>query len=356
MGNVDIEELRRRIDELDLKLVQLLNERAGLAQQIGRAKHENSAPCFVPSRERQVFDRIQQANQGPLPDEALVSIYREIVAASRILERPMVVAYFGPPGTFTHLATQKKFGPLAKTIPAVTVEEVFRLVGKEEADFGVVPMENSTEGVESVTLDMFFQFDLRICAELYLDIHQCLLSNSPLEKITRIYSHRQALAQSRDWIKKCLPEALVTEVSSTSRAAEMAVAEPGSAAIGAESAASLYGLEIQARQIEDVPGNRTRFLMIGRMDSKPSGRDKTTIMFSVRHRAGALYRSLGALDRSSVNMTMIESRPTRLTPWEYLFFIDVQGHQHDPPVAAALEEMREECLFLKVLGSYPEAE
>jgi chorismate mutase/prephenate dehydratase len=351
-----IEKNRQEIDRLDAQILDLLNRRAKAALEIGKAKKKQAADAFVPWRERQVLERLAKRNKGPLSDAAVLSIYRQIIAASRQLLGPTKVAYFGPQGTFTHIAALQKFGELADLRPIDSIADVFAEVEKGNADYGVVPMENSTEGVIRPTLDMFVESSLSICAEIYLDIAQHLLSNSPFEQITRIYSMPQPFAQCRTWIKTNLPRAELVEVASTAKAAQIAAKEPGAAAIGTDLAARLYKLKIVREHIEDTSSNRTRFLVIGQAESRPSGKDKTSIMFSVKHQAGALYRTLAVLDKYDINMTMIESRPTRQKPWEYIFFVDFLGHQDEPRVAKALEHLREGSLFLRVLGSYPEAE
>jgi chorismate mutase/prephenate dehydratase len=354
---MSIQRERAAIDEIDDQILALLNERAKLALAIGREKRRRARAQFSPARERQVFDRLVAGNAGPLPDEGLLSIYREIIAVHRQLELPASIAYLGPAGTFTHMAVLRKFGARAEASAAESIADVFNQVEKGSATFGVVPMENSTEGVINDTLDMFVESSLDICAEIYLDIDHYLVSRSAIEEVTRIYSMRQPLAQCRVWVKTNLPRAELQEVASTARAAQLAAQEPGAAAIATKLAASLYDLNVIGEKIQDSPHNRTRFLVVGRAPApERSGHDKTSIMFSVRHQAGALYRALAALDKYDINMTMIESRPTKKTPWEYIFFVDIQGHIGDAPVAKALEHLGGATLFMRVLGSYPEAE
>jgi len=354
---MSIEHERAAIDKIDDQILALLNERAKLALTISREKRRRASAQFSPARERQIFDRLIAANAGPLPAEGLLSIYREIIAVHRQLELPASIAYLGPAGTFTHMAVLRKFGARADASPAESIADVFNQVEKGSATFGVVPMENSTEGVINDTLDMFVESALDICAEIYLDIDHYLVSRSAIEEVTRIYSMRQPLAQCRVWVKTNLPRAELQEMASTARAAQLAAQEPGSAAIATKLAASLYDLNLIGEKIQDSPHNRTRFLVVGRAPQpERSGHDKTSIMFSVRHEAGALYRALAVLDKYDINMTMIESRPTKKTPWEYIFFVDIQGHIADPPVAEALEHLRGATLFMRMLGSYPEAE
>ncbi|KPJ64647.1 hypothetical protein AMK68_01015 [candidate division KD3-62 bacterium DG_56] len=351
-----IEELRSKIDDLDRRIVDLLNERATLARKIARRKRERKTDPFVPARERQVFDSIVAHNPGPLPDQAVVDIYRAVIAAMRSLEHPLRIVYWGPPGSFTQMAALRKFGSLPDTRAMAQVEDIFSEIEKRGADYGVVPMENSTEGAVRATLDMFFNSNLRICSEIYLDIEHYLLGHGGAEDIKRVYSNPQVLAQCRGWLRGHLPDAELIEVATSSRGAERAAREPDSGAIGTALAAELYGLKIISERIEDLPGNRTRFLVIGHTESEPSGKDKTSIMFSVPHRPGALHEALGVLEKYDINMTMIEARPGRQQPFEYVFFIDFQGHADDPHVAKAVAQLQDTCLFLKVLGSYPEAE
>jgi len=353
---MDIEELRARIDEIDERILALLAERGELAQAIAKAKQEKSATAFVPSRERQIMERVVALNRGPLSGEAIRAIYEQIIAACRVLESPLSVAYLGPAGSFSHLAVRRKFGADAMLLPFATVEEVFAAVEKKKVNFGVAPVENSIAGVERSTLDRFVGSVVQICAEHYVEIEHHLLSNSPLDKIKRVYSHPQALEQCRGWLMTNLAGAEMVEVSSTSRAAQLAASEPTAAAVGPELAASLYHLPIVASSIQDRPDNRTRFLIIGEVPAEPSGKDKTSLLFSVPHRAGALWEALGVFQRHGINMTMIESRPTKQTPWEYVFFVDVQGHAAEELLSAALQELAAHTSFLKVLGSYPEAE
>lgn len=351
-----IEEFRKEIDDLDRRIVDLLNERATLARKIARRKRERKSEPFVPARERQVFDSILARNQGPLPDQAITDIYRAVIAAMRSLEHPLKIVYWGPPGSFTQMAALRKFGSLPGMRAMAQVEDIFSEVEKRRADYGVVPMENSTEGAVRPTLDMFFNSNLRICSEIYLDIEHYLLGHGLLKDIKRVYSNPQVLAQCRGWLRSHLPEAELIEVPTSSRGAERAAQEPESGAIGTALAAELYGLKVVSERIEDLPGNRTRFLVIGHTEGEPSGKDKTSIMFSVPHRPGALHEALGVLNKYDINMTMIEARPGRQQPFEYVFFIDFQGHADDPHVAKAVAALKQTCLFLKVLGAYPEAE
>lgn len=355
-----IDDHRRRIDALDVEIVRLLNERAECARLIGESKARADRIAYVPDRERQVLERVSACNTGPLSDTALHFIYREIISACRALERPMTVAYWGPPASNTHVAARQRFGAQAEFLETGSVTEVFNQVQRGKADFGVVPVENSTEGVIAHTLDMFLQCDLQIGSEIYVPIQHNLLSNaSSLEKLKRVYTMFQATAQCREWIESQLGHVELVEATTTARGAALAAQDPEAGAIANLAAAEYYGLNVLAEHIEDNPRNRTRFWVIGRIQPPPSGRDKTSILFSVRHEPGALAHALAAFERYKVSLTFIESRPTKQTPWEYVFFVDVQGHTEEGPDNAlqkALAQLKKLCLFVRVLGSYPEAE
>jgi chorismate mutase / prephenate dehydratase len=357
---MDIQSLREQIDALDREIVTRLNRRAELARQIGALKADQEVEAFDPAREQEVIARVWAANAGPLPDRALESIYREIVSSCRALEKPLSIAYWGPPASNTHVASLARFGRQARYAACDSIAAVFADVEKETADYGVVPVENSTEGIVSYTLDMFLESDLKICAELYVQIsHNLLSSCASLDEVTRIYTMPQATAQCRRWLDRHAGEIERRDVTTTARAAELAAGEPGAAAIANSAAAEQYGLRILAERIEDNPRNRTRFLVLGRTASPPTGRDKTSLLFSVRHEAGELIRALAAFEKHDLNLTLIESRPTKQNPWEYVFFVDVAGHVDDPTnpaVRRALELFRERTLFVKLLGSYPESE
>lgn len=356
---MNIDDHRKAIDELDQRIVTLISERASHAQAIGRAKAAQAAEAFAPAREQQVFDRLQAINPGPLPDGALHAIYREIISACRALERVLTIAYWGPAGSNTHVAALTRFGHGAQLIPQESIAAVFTEVEKEKADYGVVPVENSTEGIVSYTFDTFLDSDLQVCAEVHLPIRHSIVSKAgSLSEVRRLYTMFQATAQCRGWLARHLPQAELVEVTTTARAAQIAAGEPEAAAIANTVAAEAYGLTVLAEGIEDSARNYTRFFVLGRTQPPPTGRDKTSILFSVRHEAGALIRALAAFEKYDLNLTMIQSRPTKLTPWEYVFFVDVVGHVEDPgdsPLRRALALFRERCLFVRVLGSYPES-
>jgi chorismate mutase/prephenate dehydratase len=351
-----LDEWRSRIDEIDRQLLGLLNQRAQLAREIGRAKLDSGRPVFVPEREQEILEDLVRLNPGPLPAAAVRAIWSEILSASRSLQRPFRVAYFGPPGTNTHVAAVRHFGESAEYVPVRGIPEVFEAVERERTDVGVVPVENSTEGSVSHTLDGFTESALSICGEVLLEIHHHLLSRAAdLPEIKRVASHPQALAQCRAWLDHHLPHAEVVETASTSAAAEQAVLDATVAAVASELAARLYGLPVLRERIEDHVGNVTRFLVIGRQAPARTGRDKTSILFTIRDEVGTLYRILEPLAAARLNLTRIESRPTRRRPWDYVFFVDFEGHRDDPVTQGVLAAVRERCLFVKVLGSYPMA-
>ena len=354
---MSLQDLRRKIDAVDTRILELLSERARLAQEVGLSKTRTASQFFAPERERQIFERLGSENPGPFPTSAIRAIYREIISASRALEAQLRVAYLGPPGTISHRAARDKFGTSSELISVDTIPEVFGRVERGEAEYGIVPVENSTEGIVPYTLDMFARTRLKVCAELFVPVSHFLATNAEdISTVTRLYAHPQAFAQSRNWLRENLHKVDVIDASSNARAAQLALDDTGSAAITTDIAAELYGLRVAASRIEDSPHNRTRFLVIGENEPQPSGKDKTSIFFSVQHRAGALMRAMAALDAHDVNLTMIESRPTKQMPWEYVFFLDFQGHVKEERVSRALRHLSEQSLFVTVLGSYPEAD
>ena len=352
-----LDELRQEIDALDAAILDLLSDRARVVQEVGRTKSRTAAQYFAPERERRIFDRLDSLNKGPLGNMAIHAIYREIISASRALEIPLAIAYLGPPGTFSHQAALKKFGASTEPKPVDTIPDVFAAVERGDAHYGVVPVENSTEGVVPYTLDMFSQTRLKICAEVFVPIHHHLATRaSSLKEIRRIYAHPQSSAQSRTYLRENFPKIEIVEVSSNSKSAQMAALDSEGAAICTDIAAEIYGIPIIARHIEDSAHNRTRFLVIGENEPQLSGKDKTSIVFSVPSVAGALLRAMVAFDAYGINLTMIESRPTKENPWEYNFFIDFQAHVKEDHAARALKMLAERATYVTVLGSYPEAE
>lgn len=354
MQNQKIQELRKKIDELDNTLVDLLNERAKIVIEVGNVKKTEKLDFHSPSREREILDRLTSLNKGPFPESTLRAVYREILSSSLSLERPLKVAYLGPRATFTHQAVMQQFGFAAQDVPVETIKDVFNEVERGRADYGVVPIENSTSGAVIYTLDMFIDSDLKISAEIALEVTQHLMNRSgKIEDIKRIYTIPPAAAQCRQWIEKNLPGVPVLDAPSTARAAEMAVDDQAVGAIASEMAALLYGLQIAGRKIEDSASNITRFLVIAPKSPGKTGRDKTSIMFSIKDKVGALYSMLAPFAEAGINLNRLDARPSGRKVWDYIFFLDMEGHIEDEKVAAAIEHLRVDCMFLKILGSYP---
>jgi chorismate mutase / prephenate dehydratase len=349
-------ELRQAIDALDDELLRLLNERARLVTEVGVLKAQLKQPFYVPERERQILERLAQANSGPFPTEALRPVFSEIISACLSLEHPLKVAFLGPEATFTHMAARTRFGLSARYVPAATVAGVFAEVEKGTADLGVVPIENSTEGVVNSTLDVLIDSELSITAEIATEVSHCLLTRSgTLDGVQKVYSHPQALAQCRHWLSSNLPNVAQIEVASTALAARLTRDDQVAAAVASELAGQLYDLKVARKKIEDEVRNVTRFLVIGREPAPPTGRDKTSILFSLKDAAGVLFRVLSPLADAGLNLSRIESRPSRKKLWDYVFFIDVDGHTVEPAVQSALQALESTCEFVKVLGSYPRA-
>ncbi len=351
--------LREQIDSLDATLLQQINARAQLARQVGSLK---VGQAYRPEREAQVLTRIKSLNQGPLAGETVAKLFREIMSACLAIERPITVAYLGPKGTFSEKAALKHFGLEAELLPCPTIDEVYRTTESHAADFGVVPVENSTEGAVGRTLDLMPSTSLKACGEVVVRIHQNLMLKAPVEKladslatIKRVYSHGQSLAQCHEWLNHNLPHAERIQVSSNAEAARKAADEPGSAAVAGDSAAEAYGLTIVAANIEDEPNNTTRFLILGDYEPKAAARNKTSMVLSAPNTSGAVYKMLTPFAQRGVSMCKFESRPSKIAIWEYLFFVDIEGHRDDSNVAEALEEIKNIAGFLKIVGSYPEA-
>ena len=351
-----IDDLRKKIDEIDSQILKQLNRRAELVIEVGRVKAEQNLDFHAPQREEEIYTRLTGENTGPFPSQAVRPVFREVISACLSLEHPLRVAYLGPRATFSHLAAMERFGLSAQFLAVRSIGDVFAEVEKGNADYGVVPVENSTEGIVSHTLDRFVDSSLLICGEVVVETGLHLMGRaSSLGEIRQIYSHPHALAEARKWLETHSPHLPVVETSSTASAAETAASEPGAAAIASELAASLYGLNILQRRIEDHPNNLTRFLVIGRKATAPTAADKTSILFSIKDRVGALHRMLLPFADHEVNLTKIESRPSKQRVWEYVFYVDFEGNAGEPRVQRALETLRDECIFLKVLGSYPRA-
>jgi chorismate mutase/prephenate dehydratase len=346
--------LRKKIDSLDEQILHLLNQRAEVALEVGRVKSETRRDPYNPQREEEILKRLESQNSGPFPRKAVSSVFQEIISACRSLEVELTVVYLGPPATHTHLAAIERFGTSIHAFPTESIEEVFDAVERGRASFGVVPIENSTEGVVNRTLDRFIESEVKICGEILIRISHDLLSRSGSpEKIRKIYSHPQALAQCRQWLRKRFPQVALSETTSTARAAQLAAEDEEAAAISSSLAAHLYGLKVVESRIEDYLHNYTRFLVLGRQMMERTGRDKTSLLFSISHSPGSLYEILKPFSAKAINLTKIESRPIKDKPWEYVFFLDFEGHGADRQVQEALTEMKREVLFFKLLGSYP---
>ena len=354
MSDDKLTPLRARIDAIDKQILELLNQRAGVAQEVGHVKAETNAPVFRPEREMQVLRNVAQRNPGPLAAGDVQTIFREIMSACRALEKRVTVAYLGPVGTFSEQAVYQQFGHAVEGMPCASIDEVFRAAEAGTADFGVVPVENSTEGAINRTLDLLLQTPLTISGEVSLPVHHSLMTaTGAMTGITRICAHPQALAQCQAWLNQHHPSIERQPVSSNGEAARMAAEDPSVAAIAGEIAGEKHGLQVVSAHIQDDPHNRTRFAVVGRLRTSPSGHDHTSLVLSVANKAGAVYNLLAPLAKHGVSMTRFESRPARMGTWEYYFYVDVEGHSDDERMARALVELKENAAFFKVLGSYP---
>ncbi len=350
---MSLDELRKKIDSIDSKLVDLLNERAQVVVEIGREKGKTDTSIYAPAREKAVLDKIKRENKGPLPDKTIAAIWRELMSGSFFLERPLRIAYLGPQGSFSHSAALLKFGRSVEYEAVTDITTIFEEVSKSHSDLGVVPVQNSSGGGIGETMDAFVDSDVMICAEVYMAIHHNLLANCAFEDIEKVYSKPEVFAQCHKWLSSTFEENKTISVASTARAAQMAASEENAAAIGSTTAAELYGLKIIYENIEDIGNNITRFLVISKQDSSPSGEDKTAILFSTAHKAGALVDVLEQFRHFGLNLTNIESRPSRKREWEYYFFCDFLGHRDDGNVKKAIDASRHHCMQLSVLGSFP---
>ena len=353
----NLKTLRRDIDRIDKRILDCLNRRASLTVQIGHLKEQKGQNVYSPGREREIYEKVLRLNRGPLSKETVEAIYREVISGARALERELIVAYQGPPLSYTHLAAQKVFGSRVVYQDVTTIGDVFTEVERARVDFGIVPIENSIEGTVGYTLDRFLESDLAVFSEVFLKIDHCLIGRVPsMKQARRLYYHPQAFAQCRTWLEENLqhlhPQEYV-EVLSTSMAASMAAHHPNSVAIAHEDAARRYRLKILARSIGESHRNVTRFLILNQEGSKRTGRDKTSLVFSVKDRVGALHDILVPFKKNRVNLTKIESRPSRKKPWEYYFFVDLKGHPGERKVQRVLCSLEKQCTFLKILGSYP---
>jgi chorismate mutase/prephenate dehydratase len=353
---MNLADIRKQIDALDEQILKLLNARADCVHEVGEFKRAQGLEIYAPEREEQVYRSLAERNTrigGRLPENAVRAVYREIMSASLALEKDLRIAYLGPEATFTHQAARSKFGASVQYAPQVYIGDVFEAVMRGQADYGVVPVENSWEGAVNHTLDMFIDSDVHVCAQVLLRIEHHLLSKSPRENIVKVYSHPQAFAQTRNWLRRNLPGVECVEVSSTTRAAECAAQEAGSAAIAGKLAGELLGLDVIESAIQDSADNTTRFLVIGMRPSPATGNDRTSLLFSVAHEPGALYRALEPFHAQGINIGKIESRPSRRKAWEYCFFLDVDGHATDPALERVLAELRQRCTQVKILGTFP---
>ena len=348
---MSLEQCRNKIDEIDEKLVELLNARAQVVVEVGKIKGDG--PIYIPEREKKVLAKIAANNKGPLPDKTLFAVWRELMSGSFFLERPLRISYLGPQGSFTHTAAIRKFGQSVEYEAVTDIRGIFDEVAKGHCDLGVVPIENSAGGGVVETLDAFVESNVMICAEVYMPIHHNVMAKCSLDEVEKVYSKPEVFAQCRNWLGRTFKEAKTIPVASTARAAQMAKDEPHVAAIGSEIAAELYGLNVICENVEDIAHNITRFLIISKEDAKPSGDDKTSILFSTSHKAGALAEVLMVFKNRGVNLSNIESRPSRNRQWDYYFFVDCLGHRTDKKVADCFEEVRQHCLQLSVLGSFP---
>lgn len=350
--------LREQIDQLDEEIVALLNKRANVVVKVGEVKRAGGedVPIYAPDRERAVLDKVRHLNHGPLPDRCLEAVWRELMSGSFALERPLRIGYLGPAGSFSHLAATSKFGSSVEYDELSDFPAIFDAVARGHADYGLIPIENSTHGGVTASLDCFLESGVPVCAELLVPIHHNLLSRVPLERVKTVYSHTQALGQCQRWLTAQLPHAKRLDTASSSQAARYVAENPEeSAAIGSTLASKLYDLPVLFDNIEDNPNNTTRFSIIGRQSPRPTGDDKTTLLFTTEHRAGALTDVLNVFRDHGLNLTRLAERPSQRMNWEYYFFVDLLGHAEDPAVKRAIEEARRHCLQLKVLGSFPRA-
>jgi chorismate mutase/prephenate dehydratase len=352
-----LQALRGSIDRIDAQIVRLLNERAKDVLKVKAVKAQGNIHFYAPHREMEVYRRVAQLNKGPFPQEALEAIFCEIMSGSLALESPLKIAYFGQQGSNTQIAALQKFGSSSRYVPGSTLKDVFLEVERGRAHYGVVPIENSTEGVVFHTLDLFVESDLRICSEILMPISHTLMSKAgDLKRVKKVYSHPQALGQCRVWLEANLPGVKIIESASTSKAAQLASKDTSAAAIASDLAAKLYKLKPIARRIEDLQDNYTRFLVIGKTNAERTGKDKTSIMVSIKDKVGALFTLLLPFEKQGLNLTSIESRPSRKKAWDYYFFIDFLGHIDDPKTRHAIQEIEKASLTVKVLGSYPRSE
>ena len=353
---MSLADIRTKIDVVDEQIIRLLNERADLVHEVGVIKKADGQPIYAPEREEKVLRALAAKAvemKSRLPEQSIRAIYREIMSAALALEKDITIAYFGPHATNTHQAARSRFGTSVSYVPQVTIADVFDAVARGRADYGVVPIENSTEGAVNHTLDVFMESDLRICAQILMRIENHLASKCPRGEIRRLYSHPQVFGQCRQWLQRTLPNVELIEVGSTPRAAELAASEPNSGCLVARMAAEEFGLPIIEQSVQDNPNNTTRFLVLGLKASPPTGDDRTSLMFCVRDEPGALFKALEPFNRLRISMSKIESRPSKRKAWEYFFFVDVDGHAEQSPLKEAVAELSNHCTLVKILGTYP---
>lgn len=348
-------DLRQKIDALDAKIVELLNERAEVVVEVGKLKQQTKDPIYAPDREKLVLDKVRSLNKGPLPDRALEAVYRELMSGSFVLERPLRIGYLGPAGTFSHFAAVQKFGRSVGHVDLADISSVFTEVARGHIDYGMVPVENSIHGGVIDTLDAFLGSSARICAEVKVSIHHNLIAREPWEQVRKIYSKPEIFSQCRNWLASVAKGRDIEPTASSARAAELAANEPHAAAIASAIAAEMYDLQTLFENIEDNPDNVTRFFVIGREPAKKSGTDMTAIMFTTANKPGALADVLDCFKAASINLTSLEKRPSKKVNWEYYFFIDADGHADDENMLRAIADAKQHCLQLTVLGSYPKA-
>jgi chorismate mutase/prephenate dehydratase len=350
---MNLKSLRNKIDKIDAELVKLMSERALISQSIGKLKINENKGIYSPNREKEVLDNVKRLNQGPMPNDAVAAVYREIMSASLALEKPLKIANLGNKGSFSSIAARRRFGSQIEYVTCNSIPDVFHRVETGECDYGVAPIENSTEGAVTYTYDALIDTELKVCSQVLVKISNCLCSFNQLDKIKKIYSHPQVFAQCKEWLRKNLPAAEQIWVSSTTEAMRLAAKDKKSAAAGSVEAAQVYRLPIIRKNIQDAAHNTTRFLIIGQEDASPSGDDRTSILFSIKDKVGALYNMLKPFYDNKINLTKIESRPSKKKAWDYLFFVDFLGHRDDPKVKKALVVLDRMCKYLKILGSYP---
>ncbi|MFT5467806.1 MAG: chorismate mutase/prephenate dehydratase [Verrucomicrobiales bacterium] len=349
-----LDDIRVKIDEIDTQLLELLNQRADCVHEVGLIKKKGGLEIYAPEREEKLLQGLVEKSDGRLGAQSIRAIYREIMSAALALEEDLKIAFLGPEGTWTHQAAISKFGNSVEYLPQNSLADVFDRVERKQASYGVAPIENSTEGAVNHTLDLFADSPLKICAEIMMPIENNLLSNKPVDRLERLYSHPQVFGQCRSWLAQNFSHGETIEVSSTAKAAEMARDDPDGGALGGALLSEMHGLEILAPGIQDSASNTTRFLVIGHKTCPPTGNDRTSIMFSVRHEPGSLFDALKPFNEFRLNLRKIESRPSKRRAWEYFFFVDISGHCTDEQLLTALKELETHCNFVKILGSYPD--